>query len=113
MRSEDSADKITKAGRKYRKSKKGKFSSKKYWKSESGKLTRKRYSQSEKSKLTQRRYYYSKKGQEGVKRRAEARIAAKAAENWLKENPGKTFEDYLAYQQSEKEEAFSKDKEGK
>lgn len=54
-----------------------------------------RHQKSVKGKLTLRRYYYSDKGQEAHQRHQDKVKLFKVIDNWLKENPGKTMQDYL------------------
>ena len=62
-----------------------------------------RYAKTPKGKLTQKRWRQSPQGQETLQRRREEkrieRETFNAAAKWLEENPGKTFQDWLEFQE--------------
>ena len=96
MKKTDPADKIDSSTKKYRQSNKGKDAQKRYLTSEKGTAAREAYAKSEKGLAAQLRYRLSKKGQEALKESQTRRKLFTKAANWLKENPGKSLEDYLS-----------------
>lgn len=89
------------ARRKYWASQKGRKVQANYGLSEKGVKAHKRHQKTVKGQLTLRRYYYSDKGQEAHQRHQNRVKLYKAIDNWLKENPGKTIQDYLKEHPSE------------
>jgi hypothetical protein len=91
----DAADKMDSALRKYLRSPKGKEAYKRYRESTKGQEARARHESTEKARLTKTKYYYSDKGQAAFQSRLEREKELRKIEKWLKENPGKTTEDYF------------------
>lgn len=91
----EAADKLDKAIRKYNRSIKRRNAQRRYEESDKGKATTQRQRGSEKFKLSQQKYYHSEKGQVAHKKRREVVRDFRAAERWLKDHPGMTYEDYL------------------
>lgn len=93
------ADKIDEARRKWNKSPKRRAAQRRYKDTPSGLATRERFTGSEKFKLSAQKYYYSEKGQQAHEKRKNILTDFRAATVWLKDNPSKTFEDYLKEQE--------------
>jgi len=89
------SERLDEAKRRYSKSPKGREAQRRWAKSTAGIEAKKRYQQTEKHALSLKKYYYSKKGQQAHARRQEVVSDFRAARKWLKENPGKTYEDYV------------------
>jgi hypothetical protein len=91
----DAYDKIERAKKKYNSSEKGKAAINRYFSSEKGKEARKRYLNSEKGREALLRYYNSEKAKTARERRQALLKLFRRADKYLKENPGKTIEDFL------------------
>ena len=89
------ADKIDEARKKWNRSPKRRAAQRRYRDTTEGQATADKFSNSEKFKLSAQKYYYSSKGQEAHQKRRSIVSDFRAAAAWLKDNPGKTFEDYL------------------
>ena len=85
----------------YSQSDKGKAKQEEWRNTEEGQQHIRDYMRSTKGKLALRKYYYGPKGQEAHKRHKIKVTGFKAIEKWLKDNPGKTVEDFLKENQSE------------
>jgi len=89
------AGKMDEAVKRYNRSEKRQAAQKRYEDKPKAKASKRGYYQTEKFKLSVQKYYYSDKGQEShLKRRKLVSDFGKAA-SWLKDNPGKTYEDFL------------------
>ena len=95
----EAANRIDEARRKWNRSPKRRVVQKRYKDTPGGQATLERYQDSEKFQLAAQKYYYSTKGQEAHQRRKGILQDFRAASEWLKENPGRTFEDYLKEQE--------------
>ncbi len=95
-----SDSKATEARRKFWASPKGRAIQAAYFQTDRGREARKNYLDTVKGKLTLRRYYYSDKGQEAHQKNQDKVKLFKAMDNWLKENPDKTIQDY--YKENQK-----------
>ena len=84
-----------KAKKRYFGSEKGKEALKKYSQTEKGREARQRYCKTDKFKLAERKYYYSKKGEASFEKVKKKNQLYREAAAWLKENPGKVFDDFL------------------
>ena len=91
----EAADKLDQAAKKYNKSTKRREAQKRYEGKDKGRITREKHQDSEKFRLSQQKYYYSDKGQEAHERRNEILRDFRQVEKWLREHPGKTYEDYI------------------
>lgn len=92
---EDSYSKYERAQERYWNSEAGKAAKKRYNLSEKGKDARKKYLESENGKKALLRYYLSEKaGTTRQQRQALLKLFRKL-DNYLKENPEKTMEDYF------------------
>jgi len=89
------ADKVDEAQRKYNKSPKFKAALKRYRSTDKGQAANRRFAQSEKSKLVNQRYRFSEKGRSAHETRSKLVKDFRAVARWLKDNPGKTMDDYL------------------
>lgn len=89
------ADKLDEARRRWSRTVKRKEAQKRYEEKDKGQATIKRYQDSEKFKLSLQKYYFSKKGQEAHQKRERLVKDFRKVAKWLKNNPGKTYEDYL------------------
>lgn len=89
------ADKLDAARRRWSKTPKRKEAQRRYEEKEKGQATIKKYQQTEKFKLSVQKYYFSKKGQDAHLKRRKLVKDFRQAAKWLKEHPGKTYEDYL------------------
>jgi len=84
----------------YSQSEKGKAQQEAWRHSQEGLERLRRYDQSPKGKLAKRKYYYGPKGQAAHKRHKTKVAGFKSLEKWLKDNPGKTLQDFLKETQS-------------
>jgi len=100
---QDPAEKIDAAQRRYNKSEKGRVAHKKHQQSEKGKGTASRYAKSEKGKLSKEKYRHSPKGKAFQNKKNENEKMLRRAHKWLKDNPGKTFNDFLKLQKESEE----------
>ena len=93
--SEESDAKFLKTQRKYERSESGKARQKRYFQSEAGKAAKNRYFQSERGQAALLRYYLSEKAESTRQKRQALIKLFRQADNWLKDNPDKTIEDFL------------------
>ena len=87
--------KTAKAQIKYAHSDRGQEKQKDWRDTEQGRQSIQDYDKSPKGKLAKRKYYYGPKGQAAHKRHKNKVTGFKTIEKWLKDNPGKTIEDFL------------------
>ncbi len=92
---------------KYAHSEKGQEKQEEWRDTERGQQSIQDYDRSPKGKLAKRKYYYGPKGQAAHQRRKTKVTGFKEIEKWLKDNPGKTTEDFFKENQD-----VSTDKEG-
>lgn len=89
------ADKIDEARRRWSKSPKRREAQKRYLHKPQGQATVDKYQNSEKFKLALQKYRLSSKGQKAHQKSRKLVKDFRKAARWLKNNPGKTYEDYL------------------
>ena len=94
----EAADKIDRSRRKWSRSPKRKKAQRKYLDTDKGQATVDRFQNTEKFKLARQKYYHSEKGQKAHKKRRDTVKGFREAEKWLKEHPGKTFNDFFREQ---------------
>lgn len=95
------SERLDEAKKRYAKSDKGREARERYQNSEAGRAARAKFQQTEKHALALKKYYYSDKGQRAHAKRRVVVQDFRAAKNWLKDNPGKTYQDYLNAQANE------------
>ena len=78
----------------YAKTEKGKETQRKYIESEKGKAALDKYSKSTRHRVAAQKYRESPQGQEKIEEQKRKKAELKRIEAYLKENPGKTIEDY-------------------
>lgn len=82
----------------YAKTEKGKETQRKYIESEKGKAALDKYSKSTRHRVAAQKYRESPQGQAKIEEQKKKRAELKRIEVWLKDNPGKTIEDFYANQ---------------
>lgn len=98
----EAANKLDASQRKYNKTPKLRAAQKRYKETPKGKAAQQKYTQSEKFKLACQKYYCSDKGQVSYLGRRQLVKDFRGLARWLKNNPGKTFDDWSKEQEVEK-----------
>ena len=101
---EDSYSKYEKAQERYWNSEAGKAAKKRYNLSEKGKDARKKYLESENGRKALLRYYLSEKAETTRQKRQALLKLFRRLDNYLKENPEKSMQDFFDSLTKEKEE---------
>ena len=78
----------------YAKTEKGKETQRKYIESDKGKAALDKYSKSTRHRVAAQKYRESPQGQEKIEEQKRKKAELKRIETYLKDNPGKTIEDY-------------------
>lgn len=90
------SERLDEAKRRYAKSEKGREAHQRYLESDAGKAAKEKYQQSEKHALALQKYYHSDKGKRAHAKRQDIVHDFREAKKWLRDNPGKTYQDWLS-----------------
>ena len=103
----EAADRIDATQKRYSRGEKNKAAQRRYRGSPRGRAAQQKFTLTEKFKLAYQKYYYSDKGQAAHLARRELVKDFRVAARWLRDNPGKTFEDFLKEVGKQEQEAQS------